>query len=146
MVQSEKFRVLARQALFLISAHTGVFVLCQYAHGKIDILYSLTAYTPVLLILCFAPLAAVLFLTTPSARQGAVVLLGVLPVELIYTIYVRFTALPPMNIQEPPLIWKILYEGSFGIQLVLEVIAFWVTLKLLQEIHEPPKFPPVNQA
>jgi hypothetical protein len=139
MQQTEQFRSHAKQVLMLISMHTVVYVLYHYVHGKIDILYSLTEYTPIILILCFAPLAAVVFLSTPSARQGAVVLLGVLPVNLFYTLYERFTSLPPTSIEEPPVIWKILYEGSFGVMLVLEVIAFWITLKLLREIHEQSK-------
>jgi len=136
MVQTENTQLLAKQATYLISAHTAIFVLYNYAHGKIDLLYALTEYTPILLIFCLAPLAAVLFLFTQSARQGAVVLLGTLPAELIYNIYTRFTASTSYSIQEPALIWKILYEGSFGIVLVLEVIAFWLTFKLLQEIHK----------
>jgi hypothetical protein len=136
MVQTEKTQQLAKQGLTLISVHTATYVLCHYTHGKLDVLYSLTEYTPILLIFCFAPLAAALFLSTQSARQGAVILLGVLPAELIYNIYSRFTALPSYSIEQPSLLWKILYEGAFGITLVLEVIAFWVTLKLLREIHK----------
>ena len=136
MVQTEKTRTLAKQITYLISAHTAIFVLYNYAHGKIDQLYLLTEYMPILLIFCLVPLVAVLFLSTQSARQGAVVLLGMLPAELIYNIFTRFTAPAPYNILEPALIWKILYEGSFGIVLVLEVIAFWLTFKLLQEIHK----------
>ena len=136
MIQTEKTRALAKQAMYLVSAHTAIFVLYNYTHGKIDQLYLWTEYTPILLIFCFAPLAAVLFLSTQSARQGAVVLLGILPAELIYKIFTRFTATAPFNILEPALFWKILYEGSFGIVLVLEVITFWVTFKLLKEIHK----------
>jgi hypothetical protein len=111
-------------------------VVCNYAHEKIDMLYVLSEYTPILLIFCLVPLAATLFLFTQSARQGTVVLLGILPAELIYNIYTRFTASVPFIVREPALIWKILYEGSFGIVLVLEVIAFWLTFKLLREIHK----------
>jgi hypothetical protein len=136
MVQTEKTHLLTKQALYLISAHTAIYVLYNYTHGKIDMFYAFGEYTPILLILCFAPLAAVLFLSTESARQGAVVLLGILPAELIYNIYTRFFDFTPMSVQKPALIWKILYEGSFGIILVLEVIAFWVTFKLLREIHK----------
>jgi hypothetical protein len=144
MVQTEKTRLLAKQSLYLISAHTAIYVLYHYTHGKIDVLYTLTQYTPIVLIFCFAPFAAVLFLSTQSARQGAVVLLGVLPAELIYNIYTRFTALPEYSIEQPSLLWKVLYEGSFGITLVLEVIAFWVTFKLLREIHKQLSEPSEN--
>jgi uncharacterized membrane protein len=136
MIQTKKTRLLAKQATYLITAHTAIYVLYNYAHGMIDELYHLTDYMPIFLIFCIAPLAAVLFLSTPSARQGAVVLLGVLPAELIFNIYTRFMGLAPFTIQEPSLIWKILYEGSFGIMLVLEVIVFWLTFKFLREIHK----------
>jgi hypothetical protein len=136
MEQTEKTRQLAKQALYLISAHTAIYVLCNYAHGKIDIIYALEEYAPVMLIFCFAPFAAVFFLSTESARQGAVVLLGILPAELIYNIYTRFTALAPESVQNPAFIWKVIYEGSFGVILVLEVIAFWLTFKLLRIIHK----------
>ena len=136
MVQTEKTRLLAKQALYVVSAHTAIYILYNYAHGKIDLFYALRENTPILLTFCFIPFAAVLFLSTQSARQGAVVLLGILPAELIYNIYTRFTAHAPLNIQPPSLIWKILYEGSFGIILVLEVITFWLTFKMLLIIHK----------
>jgi hypothetical protein len=136
MIQTEKIRLLAKQATYLVSVHTAIYILYNYAHGKIDMLYLLGEYMPILLIFCFTPLAAVLFLSSQSARQGAIVLLGILPAELIYNIVTRFTASAPLSIWQPALIWKILYEGSFGIVLVLEVIAFWLTFKLLREIHK----------
>jgi hypothetical protein len=136
MIQTEKIRLLAKQTIYLVSAHTAIYILYNYAHGKIDMFYLLMQYMPILFAFCVIPLAAVLFLSTQSARQGAVVLLGILPAELIYNIVTRFTASAPLSIWQPALIWKILYEGSFGIVLVLEVIAFWLTFKLLREIHK----------
>ena len=136
MVQTEKTQLLAKQALYVISAHTAIYVLYSFAHGKIDLFYALGEYTPILLIFYFTPLAAVLFFSKQSARLGTIVLLGMLPAELIYNIYIRFIAKAPMSVQTPSLIWKILYEGSFGIILVLEVIVFWLTFKLLQLIHK----------
>jgi hypothetical protein len=135
MVLTESIRSLAKQATLVISAHTALLVINNYAHEKIDLLYSLTPHMPLLLFFCLAPLVVAFFLPTQNARQGAVVLLGILPAVLIYNIVTRFMALPPMTQQEPSLIWKILYEGSFGFVLVFEVIAFWFTFKLLREIH-----------
>jgi len=135
MVLTESIRSLAKQATFVISAHTALLVINSYAHEKIDLIYSMTPYMPLLLFLCLAPLIVVFFLSTQSARLGAVVLLGILPAVLIYNIVTRFTALPPITRQEPSLIWKILYEGSFGLVLVSEVIAVWLIFKLLREIH-----------
>ena len=136
MVLTESIRSLAKQATFVISAHTALLVINSYAHEKIDLIYSLTPYMPLLLFLCMAPLVVVFFLSTQSARLGAVVLLGILPAVLIYNIITRFTALPSITQQAPLLIWRILYEGSFGFVLVLEVIAFWLTFKVLREIHK----------
>ena len=135
MIQTEKIQSLAKQAIYLVSAHTTMFILYYYAHGKVDMLYFLMDDMPIMLLFCIVPLAAVLFLTTQSARQGAVVLLGILPAELIYNIVKRFTGSALFSVQGPAFLWKILYEGSFGIVLVLEVIAFWLTFKLLREIH-----------
>ncbi len=136
MIQTERIRLLAKQVMYLVSAHTAIYVLNYYAHGKIDLLYALSDYVPILLTFCIVPLAAALFLFTPSARQGAIVLLGILPAELIYNVYTRFIASAPFSVLEPALIWRILYEGAFGIVLVLEVITFWLTFNLLREIHK----------
>jgi hypothetical protein len=144
MVLTESIRSLAKQTTFVISAHTGMLMINSYAHEKVDLIYSLTPYMPLLLFLCLAPLMVVFFLSTEASRQGAVALLGILPAVLIYNIVTRFTALPPMAQQEPSLIWKILYEGSFGLVLILEVIAFWLTFKLLREIHTQIKKPTGN--
>ena len=135
MVLTESIRSRAKQTTFIISAHTALLVINSYAHEKIDLIYSMTPYMPLLLFLCLAPLAVVFFLSTKFARLGAVVLLGILPAVLIYNIVTRFTALPPIIQIEPSIIWKMLYEGSFGLILVLEVIAFWFSFKLLREIH-----------
>jgi hypothetical protein len=144
MVHTEKTRLIAKQATYIITAHTAIYILYNYTHGKLDELFFMTEYMPIIIIFCLAPLAVVLFLSTPSARQGAVILLGILPAELIYNIYARFTALPSFSVNEPALIWKILYEGSFGVLLVLEVAAFWLTLTLLREIYKQMEAPPTN--
>jgi hypothetical protein len=141
MVLTESIRSLAKQTAFIISAHTALFVINSYAHEKIDLIYSMTPNMPLLLFLCLAPLMVVFSLSSQAARQGAVILLGILPAVLIYNIISRFTALPPITQQEPLLIWKILYEGSFGLVLILEVTAFWLTFKLLRELHKQIKIP-----
>jgi hypothetical protein len=136
MAQTEKTTLLAKQALTLISAHSVLYLLYHYAHGKVDMLYALTESMPLLLILCCAPLAAVALLSTRMARQGAVMLLGILPAELLYNLYTRFTPLELTNLQKPALIWKILFEGSFGTVLVLEVVAFWITVNVWREVQK----------
>ena len=136
MAQTEKSALLAKQALTLISTHAVIYLLYHYAHGKINILYALTESMPLLLVLCCAPLAAVTFLSTSMARQGIVLLLGVLPAELVYNIYTRFTPIEFTGPQQPAFIWKILFEGSFGIVLVLEVVAFWITVNVWLELQK----------
>ena len=136
MVQTESIRSLAKQTTYVVSAYTVLLVFSSYAHEKADLFYALTAYTPILLLFCLSPLVAVFFLSTQSARQGAVVLLGIMPAELIYNLISKFKLSPPSIMQaSASLIWKILYQGSFGLALVLDVIGCWLTIKLLREIH-----------
>jgi len=136
MIQTEKSRLQAKQVIYLIAVHTGIYTLYNYAHGMINLLYVLSEYIPILLIFCLAPLVAALLLFTQSARQGAILVLGIMLAELIYTIYTRFGVAGPFTIQEPALFWKIVYEGSFGMTLALEVIISWMTFRFLQELHK----------
>jgi hypothetical protein len=69
MIQTEKIRLLAKQAMYLVSAHTALYMLCNYAHGKTDMLYVVKEYMPILLLFSFIPLAAVFMLFTQSARE-----------------------------------------------------------------------------
>jgi putative copper export protein len=91
---------------------------------------------PILFLFSIGPLVAVFFLTKQSARQWAIILIGILIAGLFYNIYSRFTALSPLALHKPEMIWEIIYEASFGAMLVLEVIGFWLTMKVLQEIHK----------
>jgi hypothetical protein len=135
MVITESIRSLTKQTTYIIFAHTILLIINGYAHEKIDVIYTLDAYMPLLIFLCTVPLVAVSFLSTQHVRLGSVTLLGILPAILFYIIVARFTALPPITILEPVLSWKILYEGSFGLILVLEVIAFWLVFKIRREIY-----------
>lgn len=132
----EEIKLLTKQITIVVSIHTALLVVYSYAHSNIDILYAFAEYVPVLLLLCLSPLIAVFFLSTQSTRQGVIVLLGVLPAELIYNIVTRFIDSPPIIRHESALIWRILYEGSFGLILILEIIGFWLTLKLLRGSHK----------
>lgn len=136
MIITERMRSLAKKTIAIIAIHTVLFFLCSYAHEKIDIVYSLSINMQILLLFSLVPLLASFFLTTQFARQGAVVLLGLLPATLLHNIITRFTALPPLTPQIPAPIWKILYEGSFGLLLLAEVFGVWFTFKLLREIHK----------
>jgi len=136
MILTESIRLLAKQAVFVISAHTVLIMISTYAHEKIDLFFSLVPNMPAFLFFCFAPLIIVFLLSTKFARQAAVALLGILAGILVYNITTRFTVLPVIPHQETSLIWKIIYEGSFGLLLVSEAIAIWLTFKLLREIHK----------
>jgi hypothetical protein len=141
MILTDSLRSQAKQILYTITAHTVLLILYNYAYEKIDLTHAFTAYLPIIILFCLAPLAAAFFLSTQSAHQGAVIVLGVLPAELIFNILTRFTAPPPFTPQEPAFLWKILYEGSFGFVLILEVAGFWLTFKFLREIHRQKSLP-----
>jgi hypothetical protein len=136
MVVTDKISALAKQTMYVIIAHTVVFTVYCYAHGKIDLLYATSSFLPILLLFGLGPLAAVFFLSKQSARQWAIVLIGILMSALCYNIYSRLTPVTPLVYHKTELIWEIIYEASFGIMLVFEAIGFWLTMKVLQEIHK----------
>lgn len=136
MILTENIRSLVRQSTFVISAHAILLIVYSLAHEKLDLMYTMSAYTPILLLFALGPLVAVFFFSTQSARQAAVAMLGILPAELLYNIVTRFSGRHSVFKEGPILIWKIIYEGSFGLILILEVIGFFLTLKILLEIHK----------
>ena len=124
-----------RWLVAVVTLHTGLLVGNGYLHQKIDLIYTVSKYSPILTLFALLPLVGVGLILIKTIRQGLIVLLGTLPAALIYHIYFRFSSLPPFTREDPALIWKILYEGSFGLMLACEVIAFWMALKSLQEYH-----------
>jgi len=135
MVITDKIRSLARQTLYVVAVHTILYAIFFYAHGQVDIRYSIDSFRAIMILFLFGPLIMVFFLTKESARQWAIVLIGLLMAELVYNIYTKFSSSSPLTIMEPDLIWQVLYEASFGIVLVLEVIGVYLTIKILKEIH-----------
>jgi hypothetical protein len=133
---TDKIRSLAKQITYVVLAHAALYSVFCYAHGKVDILYSMDSFTPILIFFIIGPLVMAFFLTKGSARQWTIVLVGLLMAELIYNIYARFGGISTLVIKEPDFIWEALYEASFGIVLVLEVIGIYLTIKILQEIHK----------
>jgi uncharacterized membrane protein len=136
MMKTEKIQSLIKQVTTVVSIHAILLFLYSIAHEKIDLSYILNSNIPLLLFLCLIPLITIFILSTNPSRQGVVVLLGVLPAELIFNVIARFTAGHPLSMREPALIWKIIYEGSFGVLLFLEAAGSWLTYLLLQEIHK----------
>ncbi len=145
MALTEDIRPISTQIKYIITIHTALLVINAYAHQRIDVFFSIIPYFSLLVFFCLGPLAVTMLLSTRFTRQAAVVLLGALPAILVYNIVARFTALPMFYYQEPSLSWKIIYEGSYGLILILEVISVWLTFKLLQEIHKKMDSP-VNDA
>ncbi len=135
MIPTENRLPISTHIKSLIMIHAGLLVINAFAHQRIDLFYSMVPYMPLLTFFALAPLIAAMLLSTRIARQGAVVLLGMLPAILIYNIVSRFTAIPMFLNQEPSLTWKIIYEGSYGFMLISEAVSFWLILKLLQNIH-----------
>jgi hypothetical protein len=135
MQLTEAGRSLAKQLAYLIAIHAFSFFFCAFARERIDLLYSLSLYYPILAPLIFVPIVVGFFLSTKYGRQASVALIGILPAEAIYLLYDRFRTAPQIaRIGSSPG-WNIIYEGSFGITLILEAIGFWLAVKLLLEIH-----------
>jgi len=141
MIPTENHLPISTYIKSIIMIHAGLLVINAYAHQRIDLYYSMIPYMPLLTFFALAPLITAMLLSTRIARQGAVALLGMLPAVLIYNIVFRFTAIPMFFNQDPPLIWKIIYEGTYGLILISEAVSFWLILKLLQDIHRQPNSP-----
>lgn len=136
MVLTEKIRSLIKQLALIILLHTILLLMYTYAHAKLDLFYLMSLHYPSLALLLLAPIVATFFLSNRFSRQGAVALLGILPAEMISNIVTRFYTSPLVPSWRFALIWRIVYEGSFGIVLILEVIGFWLAIKILREIYK----------
>jgi hypothetical protein len=136
MVSNENMKVLTKQILIVASLHTIIFAICIYAYQKAYLLYDITVRLPFLFLFCLVPIIISFVLLTRHVRLGAVILLGILPAALINNIISRFTGLPALVPQDSALFWRVLYEGTFGLVLVSEVVGTWLTLKLILEIHK----------
>jgi hypothetical protein len=135
MVFTKRMKSNAKWAMAIITTHTVFFLVSSLAHEKIDIFYSIKIYMPMIILFCLAPLALVFTLMTKYSRQSSIVLLGLLPSSMIYTIFFRFTSISFIMRLEPLIGWRIVYEVSFGIILLTEAIGFWLIFRLLQDIH-----------
>lgn len=136
MAQNKTETTLAKKILIIISVHAILYILYSFAQEKITIIYTMSVYLPYILLFGLIPLILATVLLTNYIRLGVIVLLGVLPAAILNNIINRFTGLPILPIQEPALIWKIVFETSFGLILISEAIAFWFALKLLIGIHK----------
>ena len=119
----------------MLSAHVIMLILYGLAHEKMDFRYMLAVTYPLLSVLALSPLLAVYFLSTRFARQGATVVLGLMIGEVASNLAARFSGADLLFGRAPSLLWKILYEGSIGLALVLEVIVAWIMIRLLREIY-----------
>jgi hypothetical protein len=70
-----------------------------------------------------------------KARQGNMLLQGAIGAALFYNIYDHFFTTPMPVLQPLPLFWNVLYEGSFGALLVVEVLVIWYGMKVFRHVH-----------
>ena len=145
MMLTEEIQSLTRKTMSVVSLHGIMLIVFSIAHEEIDLMYQVSAYLFLLILLVTLPIVIVFLLSTRYARQGAIVLLGILMAELASNIFTRFSVLPMVVMEKPKLIWRIIYEGSFGLVLILEVIGCWLAIKVLQEVHKQIKPQSYNQ-
>ena len=136
MQHTETIRSLAKQLVYLIVIHAFSLYFCSYAREEIDLLYSVSLYFPILATLIAVPIAAGFFLATKYGRPASIVLIGVFSAEAIYLIFDRFKSSTPIVRIGSPAFWKIFYEGSFGLTIMLDAIGFWLAIKMLLEVHK----------
>ncbi len=131
----ETTRSLAKQLVYLIIIHAFSLYFYSYAREEVDLIYSVSLYFPILATLVAVPIAAGFFLSTKYGRPASIVLIGIFPAEAIYLILDRFKSPAPIIRIGSSAFWKVVYEGSFGLTIMLDAIGFWLSLKLLLEIH-----------
>ncbi len=133
---------MTKQLIILVVAHAFSLLVCSLAHERLDFLYSISLYFPLLAPLILGPIIIGFFLPTRFVRQASIALIGILPAEAVYLISDHFGT-PPRIVQiEYSAMWKIIYEGAFGVTLMLEAIGFWLAIKILLELHK--QLPPRN--
>ena len=135
MQLTETIRSLAKQLVYLIVIHAFSLYFCSYAREGFDLIYSVSLYFPILATLIAVPIIAGYFLSTRYGRPASIVLIGIFPAVAIYLIFDRFKSTAPIIRIGSSAFWKIFYEGSFGLTIMLDAIGFWLSLKLLFEIH-----------
>ena len=136
---TDRMRLLSKRTIGLVVAHTVVYALYCYIQGRVNILFRMEVYVPIIVFFTLAPLLLVFFLTTETGRLWTIALFGILLSSLIYNIYLKFIpySLEPMI--TPDVIWEIVYEVLFGVVLILEAIGLYLTVGVLQEIHRQTK-------
>jgi hypothetical protein len=63
------------------------------------------------------------------------ILQGAIGAALFYNFYDHFFTTPIPVIQSIPFLWNVLYEGSFGALLVIEVLVMWYGIKIFRGVH-----------
>jgi hypothetical protein len=139
MTATDRIRVLTKRIINVVLVHTLIYTLYCYVQSKANVLITMDSFLPIILFFCLSPLLLVMLLKRDTARLWAIAIIGVLMSALVYNIYLKFVPLSNLPIVDPDLIWDILYEGLFGVVLILEVIGIYLTVDLLQEIHKQNK-------
>lgn len=105
-----------------------------YTHEKLGTFYFVADHLPIIFIFTIIPIIAAFMIEKEKARQGNIVLQGTIGAALCYNIYDHFFSISIPVFQSIPLLWKILYEGSFGALLVIEAVVLWYGTKIFRNV------------
>jgi hypothetical protein len=135
MVNTEPLARISKIVSRLVIAHMVLFAGNAFAHEKLGTFYFVADHLPIVFIFTIVPVVAAFMVEKDKARQGAIVLQGAILAAIFYNIYDHFF-IPSIPAFRPiPLIWNILYEGSFGALLIIEVFVMWHGIKLYRRMH-----------
>jgi hypothetical protein len=119
----------------LVLAHMVLVAGNAFAHEKMGTLYFVVDHLPIIVLFTIVPVIAAFLIEKEKARQGNMVLQGTIGAAWCYNIYDRFLSMPAPVLRPVPLFWTIVYEGSFGVLLIVEVLLMWYGIKLFRELH-----------
>jgi len=138
MEQTELQTSLRKTINGIVVVHALVVLVQGYSRTVLDYRYVLSSSIPIVLGFAVVPLIAAAILSTKFVRQGAIILLGVLWAEICLTIASRFNGPMIYMGKEPSFLWRILFEGAFGLALILEAAGSWYVIRLMRELHKKP--------
>jgi hypothetical protein len=129
-------KVVLQRLSITIFLYAAFFVVHEFAHGRLDRLWTVTAQLSSLAVFGFIPLLGAFFLWTKNRRFGGILILGSLPASLVFLLMDRFVSkrltLPPGEIHP---IWDWIFNGSFVIVLLCAAVGAFFAGQLLRKLR-----------
>ena len=137
--------ILKQRIAVILVTQTLLAILNHFAHQHIDRLWQWTDNTVIIILFIALPLLGGWLLWTRLARIGGIIVLGTLPASFLFNIEVRYF-LPQYVALVLPIsqLWNIVYNVTYVLLLVVQIIGTWFALKVVRMIHASLSEPAAN--